>query len=87
MSTYIKHETAWCPGCGNFMIDPDSPCKKRWTPSRNLKKPIITKTIVKADSWRKTPKIWKNYTLEDLYTGYSDYTGYPYRKYSMIRKE
>ena len=20
MSTYIKHETAWCPGCGNFMI-------------------------------------------------------------------
>lgn len=20
MSTYTKHETAWCPGCGNFMI-------------------------------------------------------------------
>lgn len=67
--------------------DPESPCKKRWTPSRNLKKPVISKTIVKDDSWRKTPRIWKNYTLEDLYTGYSDYTGYPFRKYTMIRKE
>ena len=66
--------------------NPDSPNKKRYSCSRNLKKPDITKTIVKADSWRKTPRIWKGYTLEDLYTGYSDYTGYPFRRYIMIKR-
>jgi hypothetical protein len=64
-----------------------SPSRKRWNSSKNLKKPMITKKIIKAKEWRKEPKPLKGYILErdSIREGYHDFTGWPFQAYSMVR--
>jgi hypothetical protein len=64
-----------------------SPSKRRWNPSRNLKKPVIKKEIIKSNEWRKEPKAIKGYMLEknSIQEGFHDITGWPYQKYTMIK--
>jgi hypothetical protein len=64
-----------------------SPSGKRWNPSRNLKKPIIKKEIIKSNEWRKEPKAIKGYMLEknSIQEGFHDITGWPFQKYTMIK--
>jgi hypothetical protein len=64
-----------------------SPSGKRWNPSRNLKKPIVKKEIVKAKEWRKNPEPKKGYMLEkdSIQEGFHDFNGWPYQKYSMVK--
>nr|DAU88525.1 MAG TPA: protein of unknown function DUF1424 [Caudoviricetes sp.] len=65
-----------------------NPNKKRWYGSRNLKKPKITKKIVKANTFATAPKERKGYILEtDSY--FSDYNsdGYPYVFYRYRKIE
>lgn len=59
---------------------------KRWNSSRNLKQPKITKEIVKADSWTKSPKPIKGYyILPDSITEDIDIFGFPYQRYTMVK--
>lgn len=60
---------------------------KRWSSSRNLEKPIINKKIIGANSWRKEPVAQKGYYIEkdSIRIGFSEFDGYPYQFYSMIR--
>lgn len=71
----------------------NNPYKQRWSCSRNLKKPVEETKIVKADSWRKEPKITKKlegqgYRLDmrSLYVGV-DAMGYPFQTYQFVREE
>ena len=61
--------------------------RKRWCSSRNLKKPEIKPEIVKADSWRETPKVPQGYMLiaDSVEYGVSEITGYPYQYYRAIK--
>ncbi|WP_143032607.1 rolling circle replication-associated protein [Eubacterium aggregans] len=65
--------------------DPESPCRKRWTASRNLVKPEPKVEIIRADSWKKEPKARQGFIIEKdrCFEGYHDFTGYPYQFYSM----
>lgn len=60
---------------------------KRWSASKNLKKPKIIKTIVKANSWREIPKATEGYCLEinSIDSDIDEVSGYPYLFYSMVK--
>lgn len=60
---------------------------KRFLRSRNLKKPEVTITIIKSDSWRETPTAPKGYFLisNSIVTIFNEVTGYPYQYYKCIR--
>lgn len=69
----------------------NNPYKQRWTCSRNLKRPEETVEIIKADSWRKEPKVPKEleaegYVLDkqSVHVG-TDAFGYPYQEYQFIK--
>lgn len=66
----------------------NSPSRKRWNASKNLKKPDIKKEIIKAKEWRKIPVPLKGYIIEtdSIREGFHDFTGWPYQAYSMIRQ-
>lgn len=66
-----------------------APSKRRWNPSRNLKKPDVKKEVVKANEWRKRPKPIKGYIIEtdSIVEGFHDFTGWPYQCYSMVKIE
>ncbi len=65
----------------------DSPYKKRWTPSRNLRIPVPENEVVSYNRWRKEPKAIWGYYIEKNKTvdGISKTTGYPYQFYSMVK--
>ncbi|WKY47058.1 hypothetical protein Q5O24_11900 [Eubacteriaceae bacterium ES3] len=65
----------------------DSPSKKRWNASKNLKKPVIKKEIIKAREWRKIPEPIKGYSIEadSIQEGFHDFTGWPFQVYRMIK--
>lgn len=69
--------------------EPDAPFKQRWNASRNLKKPVVKKKIVKRESWSKAPKPFKGYMLEkdSFYQCEQGDTGYIYQFYSMRKVE
>lgn len=59
---------------------------KRWDASKNLKKPVIHKTVVPADSWAKEPKPIRGYMIQsDSVEMDIDSFGYAYQKYMMIK--
>jgi len=64
-------------------------CQKRWSCSKNLAKPIIRKSIVRADSWRQEPKAPPDYYIEkaSIESGYHEITGYGYQFYRLIKIE
>ena len=68
-----------------FREDPD--CKLRYTCSRNLEKPEPRVEIIKANEFRKEPKIPKGYILEadSLVNGVSSATGYEYQSYRLTK--
>ena len=51
------------------------------------KKPEVTITIIKSDSWRETPTAPKGYFLisNSIVTIFNEVTGYPYQYYKCIR--
>ena len=61
-------------------------CGRRWSCSRNLKKPEIKKEIVKADSWREQPVAKEGYIIEtdSIETGVNE-DGYAEQTYIMRR--
>ena len=61
---------------------------KRYCQSKNLKKPVITKTVINAKSFSKVAKAYKGYELIEDKTiqGYTE-SGYQYISYVMRKKE
>lgn len=71
----------------NFRAE-NSPMKQRYGCSRNLiDPPPPKKKVVKADSWRETPKAIKGYYIDtdSIRMGVSEITGYPYQFYRMVK--
>lgn len=67
--------------------DPDSPVKQRYSCSRNLVQPKVTRKDkkIKGD-WEQDPKPRKGYYIvkDSLYNG-TDKLGYPYQSYIMVK--
>lgn len=65
----------------------ESPYKKRFSPSRNLRIPEPENEVVSRKHWLKEPKaIWGYYIEKDkTVNGISKVTGYPYQFYSMVK--
>ena len=63
--------------------------KMSYSRSRNLKKPVERRTKVRATGWRKDPTIPKGWELVpgSLENGTNKYTGLPYQRYVIRRKE
>ena len=70
--------------------DKDNPYRKRYSPSRNLKKPEIDVEIIKSNTWRSEPKLTKELTAAGWYIEKGslccglDALGYPYQSYIVI---
>ena len=67
--------------------DSDSPVKQRYSCSRNLVRPKVTRKDVKTTKgWEKDPKPWKGYYIkkDSLYNGF-DKMGYEYQTYTMVK--
>lgn len=60
---------------------------KRWYGSRNLEKPIIRKSVMSPSRFKEKPKIENGYYLEkdSEAAGISEYTGFLYYTYTLIR--
>lgn len=69
-----------------------NPYKKRYSCSRNLKKPEVTVEVVKANEWRTMPSMPKKleaagYVIEeDSIVRDVDIFGFPFLRYELIRK-
>lgn len=64
--------------------------RKRWNSSKGLVQPVVTKEIVDASSFKKTPKIKKGFYLkktEDIELNSFDDFGLPKQSYIMVRIE
>ena len=62
---------------------------KRWYASRNLRKPKVTKRVVRSNRWREKVRERKGYLLEkgSVRSGVSELTGYRYFSYTLLRQE
>lgn len=62
---------------------------KKWSTSRNLKKPIIIKKVIGRNRYRKEPKAKKGYYIDknSIVNAIHEITGQPYLFYSMIKLE
>lgn len=75
----------------HHLHDPDRLIGKRWSSSRNLKKPVTKKKIITARNWFRTePKAKKGYvvlkdTIESGITS-AEYYGYGFFRYTMVRQ-
>ena len=60
---------------------------KRWYGSRNLERPKVTKKIIKSGHFREIVRKVQGYVLEKdtLQSGISDFTGFKYFSYTLIR--
>lgn len=81
LAAYLIKETSKTFG------EPDSPNKKRWSASRNLRKPKVKKQVIPAEHWAADPKPVKGYQLirNSVYMDVSPVTGFPYQWYRMVR--
>lgn len=67
--------------------DPDSPVKQRYSCSRNLVQPKVSRRTVKTKrGWEKDPRPWKGYYIkkDSLYNGF-DKLGRAYQSYIMVK--
>lgn len=81
LSNYIIKET------DRTFRDLDSPVKQRYSRSRNLVQPKVSKRDVKSKKgWEKDPQPWKGYYIkkDSLYNG-EDKLGYEYQSYTMVK--
>lgn len=62
---------------------------KRWYPSRGLKRPKVIKRAISAKKFREQPKKKEGYYLEKetVVSGISEFTGYPYFSYTLLKQE
>lgn len=62
---------------------------KGWYPSKNLTRPVPTKEVISAAYFRKEIKPLAGYVLdkESVQSGISEFTGYGYFSYTLIRVE
>lgn len=62
---------------------------KRWYASRNLRKPIVIKRIIRSNKFRENIKEKQGYTLqkESVQSGVSTFTGFRYFSYTLVRTE
>ena len=62
---------------------------KRYYASRNLKKPQITRRVIRANRFKNTPKVPKGYYLDkdSVRNGISDITGWEYFSYTLVKLE
>lgn len=62
---------------------------KKWNSSRNLIIPEPKKEIIKANKYREEPRAQKGYYIDknSIVSGISQYDGYPYLKYMMIKTD
>ena len=62
---------------------------KRWNPSKNLVRPVISKRVVSANTFRKKVKVKPGYYLEKdtLREGVSELTGFEYFSYTLIKAD
>ena len=60
---------------------------KRWNPSRGLRRPKVVKKTILRNRFPKNPKERKGYYLDkdSVVSGISDYTGYEYFTYTLIK--
>lgn len=66
--------------------DPDAPCKKRWSCSRNWPKPKITRQVIRRTRWVTEPRAKKGYCIDKNQTeNYIDADGFPCQRYVMIK--
>jgi len=70
----------------------DCPFRKRYTPSRNLKKPVEIVEVIKASEWKEEPVVPKKlmaagYVLDrtSVVVG-TDIFGFPYQTYTMVKR-
>lgn len=88
MADYTSLANYFFRHTNNNFRNEESPLKKRWSPSRNLKKPPPPiKKRMKARDWSETPKPKKGYQIvtDSIRMGVSEFTGYPYQFYRMVR--
>ena len=79
LASYLIKQTSKTFRSGN------SPFKRRWNSSRNLRKPKIIKRVVGRNSWKKKPKPLKGYYLEQEKTVDGEIFGFEYQFYSMVQ--
>lgn len=62
---------------------------RRWTPSRNLRKPKVKKRVISTPAFRKRYKKPKGYHLikDSVREGISEFTGYEYFSYTLIKTD
>lgn len=62
---------------------------KRYYASRNLEKPKITKRVIKSNRFKAVPRVPKGFYLDkdSVRQGVSDFTGWEYFSYTLIRLE
>ena len=60
---------------------------KRWYPSRSLKRPKVTKRTIESNRFRENIREKPGYTLQkdSVRSGTSEFTGYQYFSYTLIR--
>lgn len=80
LAKYLTKET-----CKTFRDAEKSFTHKRWTTSRNLVKPKVDVEEIAAASWREIPKAYKGYQITEVVADVSDFTGYPYQRYTMVK--
>ena len=80
LAEYLIKETA-----KTYAMD-DAPQKKRYTCSRNLKRPQVRVRKQSPKTWRPTPRIPKGYMLipDSLYNGFDLY-GFPVQEYRLLK--
>lgn len=63
--------------------------KLSYSCSRNLRRPVEKRERIKAAAWSRVPRIPKGWELEpgSLINGINRYTGLPYQRYTLRRKE
>ena len=83
LADYLIKETS------KTFTEPGAPYGKRWNQSKNLRPPKITKTVVRANAWRKDPKPRKGYYVEkdSIRDGTHEVTGYDFQFYRMVMLE
>lgn len=62
---------------------------RRWNGSRNLKKPVTSKKIIPAKTFKTDITVPKGYIMDEdaVFEGVSVYTGLPFFEYALIKKE
>ena len=84
LAEYLIKET-----CKSARDKRDGKIRRRWSASRNIRRPKEKKEIVKADKWKDEPKPPKGWYIdrETFYSGMHELTGFAFQQYTLVRLE